>query len=345
MSLSDSTADTTNAQPSAAQLRQERPVPQQMLDLRRDVEGHVRERRVERPGHGERVPRPVEEVGIAERDVGRPGHDLLADVRQHDVRRHDEEAAPVHGRDRAVPAEVLAAAARLDVRDQLVPPVALEPRVLLEGRQPRPARDRKRQPGEMRRRGAGRRPHPDRRLAGAGLERLDERRQRRLRLAADHRVHAVGEKVLPVQLRVQSVRDDVTGRVHRAHTPDQGDADPEGGVHRHRHGDDPGAPHLVGVEGLDGHVHDRRGVAARLEERRGPGHGKRLVAQLVARDQEDLPGRAHRASTLPPAGLPPAGAVAGPSTVALPSHPPSPVHAPSRQATAEERGRRPPGTV
>ena len=94
-------------------------------------------RRVDRPGDGQRVPGAVQEVRVADRHVGRAGLDALADVGQDDVRRHDEEAPAVHRRDRAVPAQVLAAAARLDVPDQLVPPVPLEPRVLLEGGQRR----------------------------------------------------------------------------------------------------------------------------------------------------------------------------------------------------------------
>ena len=44
---------------------------------------------------------------------------------------------------------------------------------------------------------------------------------------------------------------------------------------------------LLGVERLDGEVEDARDVARALEERRRPGDGQRLVAQLVARDEED----------------------------------------------------------
>ena len=263
---------------------------------------HVRELGVERPRHGERVARAVEEVGVAERHVGRPGLDALADVGQDHVRRHHEEAPAVDRRDRAVPAEVLAAAARLDVPHQLVPPVALEPRVLLEGGERRAARHRKAQPLEVRRRGARGRPHPRRELARPRLERLGERHERRLRLAADHGVDAVGEQVLGVQLRVEPVGRDVARGVHRADALDQRDAEPERGVHRHGDGDEPGARHLVGVERLDGDVHDGRRVAARLEERRRPRDGERLVAQLVARDQEDRPGLPHPAPTLPSRG-------------------------------------------
>ena len=57
VSLSDSTAETTKAQPSARQLRQERPVLQQVLDLGGEVEGDVRELGVEVARHRERVAR------------------------------------------------------------------------------------------------------------------------------------------------------------------------------------------------------------------------------------------------------------------------------------------------
>ena len=59
----------------------------------------------------------IEEVGIAEGDVLGAGRDLARDVLQHDVRLHDEEPAAVDRDDRAVAAEMLAAAAGLGVAD------------------------------------------------------------------------------------------------------------------------------------------------------------------------------------------------------------------------------------
>jgi hypothetical protein len=56
------------------------------------------------------VSRPVEEVGIAERDVLGPRGDLLVDVGQHDVDRHRSKVAIVDRDDRAVTATVLATA-------------------------------------------------------------------------------------------------------------------------------------------------------------------------------------------------------------------------------------------
>src|SRR5437870_6083000 len=84
--------------------------------------------------------RAVQEVWVAEGDVRRPRLDLLAEARGHDVARHDEEAPAVDGRDRAVPAEMLAAAGRLDGARELEPAVLVDVRVLLQRRELRPAR-------------------------------------------------------------------------------------------------------------------------------------------------------------------------------------------------------------
>src|SRR5437899_12165866 len=81
-----------------------------------------------------------QEAWVAEGDVRRPRLDLLADVREHDVPRHDEEAPAVDGRDRAVPAKMLAAAGRLDGARELEPAVLVDVRVLLQRRQAGSAR-------------------------------------------------------------------------------------------------------------------------------------------------------------------------------------------------------------
>ena len=124
----------------ARELGQALAVAQQVLDLRGEVEGQTRELAVQRAGDGQRVARPIEKIGVAERDVGRAGLDLLAHVREQDLDGHDEEAPAVDRRDGAVPAPVLAAAARLDVRHQLLPVVSLQPRVFLQRRELRAAR-------------------------------------------------------------------------------------------------------------------------------------------------------------------------------------------------------------
>ena len=90
---------------------------QQMLDLDRDVVGHVGMRGVQRLDDAHRVRRAVEEIGIAEGDVLGARRDLRRDVREHDVRLHDAELPVVDRHDRTVTAEMPAAAARLRVAD------------------------------------------------------------------------------------------------------------------------------------------------------------------------------------------------------------------------------------
>src|SRR5439155_5309079 len=106
-----------------------------------DVEGHVRKFRVEGARHREGVARAVQKIGIAERDVSRAGRHELADVRLDRLGGDDEEPPAVHWWDRAVAAEVLAPAARLDVAGELELTVALELRVALQLRQRRAAGD------------------------------------------------------------------------------------------------------------------------------------------------------------------------------------------------------------
>ena len=86
---------------------------QEVLNLGGEVERERRELGARRPQDREGVARAVQEVRIAEGQMRGAGGDLVADVGQHDLARHDEEAAAVHRRDRTMPAEVQAAAARL----------------------------------------------------------------------------------------------------------------------------------------------------------------------------------------------------------------------------------------
>src|SRR6266508_3146834 len=104
------------------QLREMGAVAEQMLDLRREVEGQLRPLGVQRAGERERVSGAIHKIGIAEGDMARPGLHLLADIGQHDPARHGEEAPTVYGRDRTVAAEVPAAAARLHVAGEIETP-------------------------------------------------------------------------------------------------------------------------------------------------------------------------------------------------------------------------------
>ena len=88
VSLSDSTAETTKRQPSAGQLRQERRGARSRCSTfavkSKVTSGNSA---CSARATASAWPRPVEEVGVAEGDVGRAGRHLLADVGEHDVAR------------------------------------------------------------------------------------------------------------------------------------------------------------------------------------------------------------------------------------------------------------------
>jgi hypothetical protein len=111
-----------------------------VLDLGREVERQRGKLGVHGAHHGQRVSRSVQEIRIAEGDVGRPFARELADVIEDDVGGHHEEAAAIDGRDRTVQAQVQAAAARFHVADQFLPAVLVQMRVLLQSRQAAPPR-------------------------------------------------------------------------------------------------------------------------------------------------------------------------------------------------------------
>ena len=77
-----------------------------MFDFGGDVERQFRELRMHGAGDAQRMPGSIEEIGIAEGDMFGAGGDLVANVREHDVFRDDEEAPVIHRRDRAVRAQV-----------------------------------------------------------------------------------------------------------------------------------------------------------------------------------------------------------------------------------------------
>src|SRR5438445_1411051 len=231
--------------------------------------------------------RTVEEVGVAKGDVRRPRLDLLADVREHHVPRHDEETPGVDGRDRAVPAEVLAAAGRLDVSRELEPAVLVDVRVLLRRRQLRPARHREVELLEDRAGG--------RRLA-LRLELRCELDQGGIGFAAQDGVGDAGQEILGVEGRVEAIEREVTGGVHGPRPLGDGDAEAERRVHWDGDRDEARPAHLLGIERLDGDVQQGRAISPALEERRRPGDGQRLVAELVTGDEEDLPRLFHALS-------------------------------------------------
>ena len=117
MSFTDSNADTTKMQPAAASSGHSSAWRSTCSTF--TVQSNVRcgkrscIARTTRIG----VLRCVEEVGIPERDVCRPGGDELLDVGEHRGLVGDTDPAVVDDRNRAVPTPVRAPAARFDRTD------------------------------------------------------------------------------------------------------------------------------------------------------------------------------------------------------------------------------------
>src|SRR5256884_7674813 len=82
-----------------------------VLDLGGEVVADVGKLDVQLAHQLERVPRPVEEVGIAEGDVACPGLDQATDVLEYHTARYREEAAAVDRRGPTKEARVGGAAA------------------------------------------------------------------------------------------------------------------------------------------------------------------------------------------------------------------------------------------
>ena len=125
------------------------------------------------------------------------------------------------------------------------------------------------------------------RARAPGRERRRQRHQRRLELAADHRVAAVREQVLRVQRRVEPVEADVAARIDPADQRSHAHAQPERCVHGNGDRDQSGACRLLRVELLDGDVQRFGGESGALEEGQRRGHGQRLMPQLIARHEQD----------------------------------------------------------
>ena len=126
-------------------------------------------------------------------------------------------------------------------------------------------------------------------LEGTGasrLHRLHHRDQRRLVLAADHRIAAVLEEVVGVQRRVETVEADVAAWIHAADLLRHADSQPERGVHGHGDRHQAGLGKPCRVERLDGDVERLGRVAGTLEKGQRRGEGKRLVSQLIAGDEK-----------------------------------------------------------
>src|ERR1700675_2607547 len=110
-----------------------------VLDLRREVAGHCRKLRVQRPDQFQRMPGTIQEIRVAEGDVAGARRYHPPNVFEHHVPRHGEKPSTIDGWDGTVQAVVEAPATRLDVTGRRHGPVApCQVHVALETRERAP---------------------------------------------------------------------------------------------------------------------------------------------------------------------------------------------------------------
>ena len=263
-------------------------MPEQMLDLGREVEGQVRVLAVQCTRDAQGVGGAVQEVGIPEREVTGAGRDLAPRVGEHRRHGHGKEPAAVDGHDRAVTAQVLAAAAGLDVACGH-PATGLDvARITGEGELVGAVGDGERHAVQVRTAEAA--AHGDvRHFCGfaAGQDRAREGDEHRLDLACDHGVPVRVEQMLRVQPGIVAVERDVRARVQVAHAGRGLHPQAQRCVHGDRHEHQRGGGRVRRGERLDGEVHGAR-VEPRLPQRRQrPGEPEGRVAELVASEEKD----------------------------------------------------------
>ena len=257
-------------------------VAQEVRDLRREVVRHAREHGVQRAHQPERMGGPVEKIGVAERDVARAAGDEASDVLEHDVLRDDKEAAVVDGRNGAVQAMVETAAARFDVASQDLGAVLTKSGVAGE-----------RWEGVAIRHWKTLFACGVRRVA-CGVRRAGVVDQRLFEFPAEHGVGDAVEQVVGVQHGVEAEEGDAAVRIALADAARGAHAEAQRRVHGDGDRDDGGAADLRVVPGLDREVQGVGGESRAGEEGSGPGEAERLVAELVAGDEEYGAGVCHR---------------------------------------------------
>ncbi len=124
-----------------AKLRKEIPPFQDVLDLGREIEGHLREFGVKTPDDVERVAGAVQKIGIPERNMRRSGLNLPPDVLHDNILGHQKESSLIHGNDGAMAAGMETSMTGLDVADRTPLPFELEVCILVEVWKPPPTRN------------------------------------------------------------------------------------------------------------------------------------------------------------------------------------------------------------
>jgi hypothetical protein len=211
---------------SLAEARQQLAMLQQMLDLDGRVVGQVRELLVQRVHDAHGVRGTVEEVRIAEGDVLGAGADLLANVRERDLRLDHPKTSLIYRHHRAMAAQMLAAPAGFGVPDASGCSSDAQPCVFLDGREAGAPRDLETQAIERDQRFQLRTARvPGRQTSG-------ERHQTRLEFATQDGPGADAPQVRFVQRSVQPVTTDVRVWIQLPHLLDDLGRQTRRGVHR-----------------------------------------------------------------------------------------------------------------
>ena len=254
-------------------------VLEQMLDLDGRVVGDVGKRAMKRRDEPEGVADAVEEIRIAKGDVPRARGHLAADIFHHHVALDDAEAPAVDRHDGAVPAHMLAAAARLCIARRAALAVSqLEVGVAAERWKAGPVRHAELQLGERYDRlalGFGWRARAARREACV------QARQSGFELAAEDGPHAEPAQEGFVHWRVKAVATQVRARVERLDPRQEGAGEARRGMHRQVDRDQRRRLDRLFFQRLNGKVDagDRRPRLAQPSGRRR--QAERLMTKVV----------------------------------------------------------------
>ena len=199
---------------------------------------------------------------------------LPPNVGKHDVLLHNAKRTVVNRDDRAVPAQMLAAAARLRVADALSTARRHELRISAQDRQSYAVGDDKLQPIQ------GRLCH--------GLQIIGKPCERLFELAADDALDAEAAEVSLVQRRVQTVAADVRARIQLANTLQHRACEACCGVHRQMKRNQVGFPHLQNRQCSDRQICARYLMTAVAKPRARRRETERLTAEIIGGDEDCL---------------------------------------------------------
>ena len=123
-----------------------------------------------------------------------------------------------------------------------------------------------------------------------GFQRFGEGNERRLALTANAEVGPVFQQVIGVQRRVEAVQADFGGRIDLTDALGNTDTEAQRGMHRDGDADELRSGDLFRLEALDRDVQRVRRETGPLQKRLRQCGTERLMAQLVAGDQQNRAG-------------------------------------------------------